>query len=159
MEVRIIKESKTELEVEIAGEDHTFCSVLQSVLNSNDDVLLASYNIQHPLLGSPRVYIKTKDIQLPGGKKRILQLTEVKGIGPKRIAALEKAGIKSANALANADAGKLAKKSKISAKILENYINEAKKLNFGKESVPRVVLKESIGQVAKTFANIGAKFH
>lgn len=157
MEVRIIKESRTELEVEIAGEDYTFCNVLQNVLNSNSDVVLASYSIDHPLLSNPRIYIKTKSLP-PDGKRKILPLSEIKGLGPKRIAALEKAGIKSANALINASISKLEKKSKISAKVLENYISEAKKLDFGKESAPRAILKDSLTQVTKTFANIGAKF-
>ncbi|MDI6654404.1 MAG: RpoL/Rpb11 RNA polymerase subunit family protein [Candidatus Hydrothermarchaeota archaeon] len=158
MEARIIKETKTELEVEIVGEDHTFCNALRQTLGAHKDVLFAAYKIEHPLLSSPKIYIKTRDVALPKGKEKIVPLDEVKGIGPKRAEELKKAGIKSANALLKADIEKLEKKSGISAKILEKYVGEAKTLDLGKESIPKFVLKESLKELEKTFSELKKKF-
>ncbi len=158
MEARVLKETKTELELEIAGENHTFCNALRAILNVNKNVLYAAYKIEHPLLSSPKLYIKTKEAALPKGKEKMVPLDEVKGIGPKRAEELKKAGIKSANVLLKADVEKLEKKSGISAKILERYIEEAKNLDFGRESVPRFVLKESLKELEETFSELKKKF-
>lgn len=158
MEARAIKETKTELELEIAGENHTFCNALRQILSAHKNVLFAAYKIEHPLLSSPKLYIKTKDVAIAEGKEKIVPLDEVKGIGPKRAEELKKAGIKSANALLKADIEKLGKKSGISTKTLEKYVEEAKNLDFGKESVARAVLKESLKEFEKTFSELKKKF-
>lgn len=158
MEAKIVKETKNELELEIIGENHTFCNVLRKILSTHKDVLLAAYKIEHPLLSNPKIYIKTRDAAPPKGKERTVPLEEVRGIGPKRAEELKKAGIKSANALIKADIEKLEKKSGISAKTLEKYVEEAKNLDLGKESVPRFVLKESLKELEKTFYELQKKF-
>ena len=99
MEVNILKENKNELEFEIVGEDHTFSNALQNFLNNRKEVVLASYKIKHPLLSNPQIYVKIKDMKLPKGSEKLLALDEVKGLGPKNVETLKKAGIKTANAL------------------------------------------------------------
>lgn len=154
MDIKILKESKNELEFEIIGEGHTFCNALQNFLNNRKEVVLASYKIKHPLLNNPQIYIKTEDLPLPKGKEKLLPLTDVKGIGPKSVEKLREAGIKTANALLKADLEKVSKKSGISKKILEKYQSEAKKLDFAKESLARVVLKRALNDFAKTFSEV-----
>ncbi len=63
MKVKILKQTADELKFEIEGEGHTFCNLLQKVLLEDENVEMAGYNIPHPLVSKPVVYIKTK-----GGK-------------------------------------------------------------------------------------------
>ena len=57
-----------------------------------------------------------------------VELTQVKGIGEKRATQLKALGINSVNELANASAKTVAKKLKISPKIVEKWISSAKEL-------------------------------
>ncbi|MCS7096643.1 MAG: helix-hairpin-helix domain-containing protein [Candidatus Bathyarchaeota archaeon] len=58
----------------------------------------------------------------------VLSLTDVKGIGPKRAEQLKSIGIASVESLAAASAEDIASKLKISPKIANAWIDEAKKL-------------------------------
>lgn len=60
MEVKIVSKSKNELKIEIVGEDHTFCNLLQNVLLEDKNVEIAGYDQPHPLIRSSIVYVKTK---------------------------------------------------------------------------------------------------
>jgi DNA-directed RNA polymerase subunit L len=60
MELKIIEESKTRMIFEVKGEDHTFCNALKQQLTDSEDVKLASYKIDHPLIGSPVFILETK---------------------------------------------------------------------------------------------------
>lgn len=157
MEVNVIRENRTELEVEIVGEGHTLCDALRSVLSADENVLIASYKIEHPLLSNPILYIKTKDIAVPKTKRKIVPLDGVKGIGPMTLKTLRKAGVKSANALLKANPEKLAKKSGLSANMIRKYIDAAKKLDFGGESAPRFLLKNSLKKLDKMVSSIRVK--
>jgi predicted flap endonuclease-1-like 5' DNA nuclease len=57
-----------------------------------------------------------------------MDLTQVKGIGEKRAKQLKALGINSVNKLANASAKNLAKKLKVSPKIVDKWIDSAKEL-------------------------------
>lgn len=154
MEVKILRENKNELEFEIIGEGHTFCNALQDFLNARKEVVLASYKIKHPLLSNPQIYVKTKDLPMPKGAEKLLPLTDVKGIGPKNVEKLKGAGIKTANALLKADPEKVSKKSGLSKKMLEKYQSGAKKLDFAKESMARIVVKSALKDFVKTFSEV-----
>ena len=60
MEVKVLQKSKNELRIEIVGEDHTFCNLLQSVLLQDKNVEIAGYDQPHPLIRSSVVYVRTK---------------------------------------------------------------------------------------------------
>jgi DNA-directed RNA polymerase subunit L len=60
MEVKVLSKSKNELRLEIIGEDHTFCNLLQNVLLQDKNVELAGYDQPHPLIRSSIVYLRTK---------------------------------------------------------------------------------------------------
>ena len=60
MKVKILRRSKKELEIEIEGEGHTLCNVLQEALINDERVDLAGYDIPHPLTPVPRIYVRTK---------------------------------------------------------------------------------------------------
>jgi DNA-directed RNA polymerase subunit L len=59
MEVKILKKEKNELKVELVGEDHTLCNLIQNTL-LDENVELAGYDLPHPLSRRPVIYIKTK---------------------------------------------------------------------------------------------------
>jgi DNA-directed RNA polymerase subunit L len=60
MEVKVLSKSKNDLKLEIVGEDHTFCNLLQSLLLEDKNVEIAGYDQPHPLIRSSIVYVRTK---------------------------------------------------------------------------------------------------
>ena len=60
MEVKIISRTKTELKIELIGEDHTFCNLLQTTLLNDKNVEIAGYDQPHPLIRSSIIYLRTK---------------------------------------------------------------------------------------------------
>lgn len=65
MEIKIINESKQTLEFELKGEDHSFCNLLKDFLNKVEGVTAASYRIDHPLVGVPRIFVETNTKTTP----------------------------------------------------------------------------------------------
>ncbi|MBC7088679.1 MAG: DNA-directed RNA polymerase subunit L [Tissierellales bacterium] len=59
--MKIIKDTKKELEIEIDGESHTLCNALRKILMEDKDVLSAAYVIEHPIVGEPKLYINAKN--------------------------------------------------------------------------------------------------
>lgn len=65
MEIRILKRDRNELKLEIVGEGHTFCNVVQKVLLKNQSIDLAGYNIPHPLAAKTLLYVRTRGRKKP----------------------------------------------------------------------------------------------
>ena len=65
MEIKVLKKTSNELKIEIEGEGHTFCNVLQKALLEDDTIEMAGYNIEHPLTSNPTVYVRTKGTRKP----------------------------------------------------------------------------------------------
>jgi len=65
MQVKVLEKKPNELKIEIEGEDHSFCNVLQRVLLEDETIEMAGYNIPHPLVSSPIVYVRTKGQKRP----------------------------------------------------------------------------------------------
>jgi DNA-directed RNA polymerase subunit L len=63
MELKVLEEGKQKLVFELAGETHTFCNILKAELQKVKGVSLASYKIDHPLVGVPTFQIETKGIE------------------------------------------------------------------------------------------------
>ena len=59
--MKIIKDTKKELEIEIEGESHTLCNALRKILMEDKDVFSAAYVIEHPIVGEPKLYINAKN--------------------------------------------------------------------------------------------------
>ena len=59
--MKIIKDTKNELEIEITGETHSLCNALRRVLMEDKNVVSAAYSIDHPIVGEPNLYIKGKN--------------------------------------------------------------------------------------------------
>lgn len=65
MKVTILEKKSNELKVEIEGEGHTFCNVLQKALLEDDTIEMAAYDIPHPLISNPIVYVRTNGHRRP----------------------------------------------------------------------------------------------
>jgi len=63
--VKVLEKKPNELKIEIEGEDHSFCNVLQKALLEDDTIEMVGYNIPHPLVSSPIVYVRTKGQRRP----------------------------------------------------------------------------------------------
>lgn len=60
MKVRILRKEKNFIELVLEGEEHSFPNLLRETLLEDDDVEFASYVIEHPQLGNPKLIVKTK---------------------------------------------------------------------------------------------------
>ncbi|MEM2875525.1 MAG: DNA-directed RNA polymerase subunit L [Candidatus Bathyarchaeia archaeon] len=81
MKINVISRGSNELKIEIEGEDHTFCNVLQNVLLEDESVDLAGYRIDHPLTSNPVFYVRTRGDRKPidalkDAAKKILRTNE-----------------------------------------------------------------------------------
>ncbi len=65
MEVKILEDKKRRLVFELKGSDHGFCNALKKELWGDDSVTLASYAIDHPLVGVPRFIVETNTEKEP----------------------------------------------------------------------------------------------
>ena len=64
MQLRVIENEKTELSIEIAGEDHTFMNVLKGALLETEGVSAATYDMNPEQSGGqtdPVLTVKTED--------------------------------------------------------------------------------------------------
>ncbi|MBM4240732.1 MAG: DNA-directed RNA polymerase subunit L [Euryarchaeota archaeon] len=59
--MKIIKDTKKELEIEVTGESHTLCNALRKILMEDKDVISAAYVIEHPIIGEPKLYVSAKN--------------------------------------------------------------------------------------------------
>jgi DNA-directed RNA polymerase subunit L len=59
--MKIIKDTKKELEIEITGESHSLCNALRKTLMEDKDVEAAAYVVEHPIIGEPKLYVKAKN--------------------------------------------------------------------------------------------------
>jgi len=60
MNLKVLLKSKNELRLEIQGEGHTFCNLIQYVLLQDKGVEMAGYDVPHPLVPNAILYVRTK---------------------------------------------------------------------------------------------------
>ncbi|HSB47729.1 MAG TPA: RpoL/Rpb11 RNA polymerase subunit family protein [Candidatus Bilamarchaeum sp.] len=60
MEVKILVNEKNTLEMELGDTDVSLAQLLAEKLNEEKDVEFASYKLEHPLVGSPKLFVRTK---------------------------------------------------------------------------------------------------
>lgn len=60
MEVKILLNEKNTLEMELGDSDQSLAQLLAEKLNTEKDVDFAGYKVEHPLMGSPKLYVRTK---------------------------------------------------------------------------------------------------
>jgi DNA-directed RNA polymerase subunit L len=60
LRVNTIKRAGSELRIEIEGEGHTLCNLLQNTLLKDRSVEMAGYDVPHPLTQKAVLYIKAR---------------------------------------------------------------------------------------------------
>jgi len=60
MKINVLKHEGNELRVELVGEGHSFCNALQSILLKDETLDFSGYNLPHPLVGQPTIYVRGK---------------------------------------------------------------------------------------------------
>jgi DNA-directed RNA polymerase subunit L len=65
MNVKILEQTRKSILLEIEGEGHTFANLLRSTLTDRKNVEEAAYFIKHPVLSSPKIYLKTNGREAP----------------------------------------------------------------------------------------------
>ncbi len=58
--MKILANEKNTLEMELTGADQSLAQLLAEKLNGEKDVEFASYKVEHPLVTSPRLIVRTK---------------------------------------------------------------------------------------------------
>lgn len=62
MDLKIIEKSDIQILVEIAGESHTLLNTLKSSLLDDPRVEVATYDIKHPTISEPVLFVKTDGV-------------------------------------------------------------------------------------------------
>ncbi|MEM1606785.1 MAG: DNA-directed RNA polymerase subunit L [Candidatus Bathyarchaeia archaeon] len=65
MRLTVLERKPDEIVIEVDGEGHTLCNLLEAVLLEDEEVEYASYNISHPLASKPVITVKTKGRKSP----------------------------------------------------------------------------------------------
>lgn len=59
MELNVLESKKHRIVFELRGADHTFCNALKQELWNDENVKVAAYNINHPLVGVPKFIVES----------------------------------------------------------------------------------------------------
>ena len=62
MEIKVFNKTSQEIKLEICGETHTLLNALKSILLEDERVIIASYDIKHPEISNPVLYIRTEGV-------------------------------------------------------------------------------------------------
>ncbi len=65
MKINVLRHEGNELRIELVGEGHSFCNALQSVLLKDETLEFVGYNMPHPLVGQPTIYVRAKERRDP----------------------------------------------------------------------------------------------
>ncbi|MFQ5998007.1 MAG: RpoL/Rpb11 RNA polymerase subunit family protein [Candidatus Bathyarchaeia archaeon] len=60
MKVNVVKLEGKEMKVEVLEEGHSLLNVLQKVLLRNQNIVIAGYDVSHPLVDSGILHVHTK---------------------------------------------------------------------------------------------------
>ncbi len=136
MQVKILRESYDRIEFILEGEDHTFCNAFVQFLKRFNDIDIATYKIEHPLIIKPKVYIKLKVEKIP-----------IEKVAGEDADVLKKNGINYLIDLLNSNLEELSKKSGLELDRLREYYNEAKKYHKNVRDVIKKYLDEFISYI------------
>lgn len=59
MELKTLESGKNKIVFELQGVGHTFCNALVQELWKDEHVKVAAYNVDHPLIGKPKMVVET----------------------------------------------------------------------------------------------------
>ncbi|MFZ2412243.1 MAG: DNA-directed RNA polymerase subunit L [Candidatus Methanoperedens sp.] len=59
MELTILNKTDNEINIKVTGETHTVLNMLKTVLLNNKHVEIATYDIKHPTISEPVLFVRT----------------------------------------------------------------------------------------------------
>jgi DNA-directed RNA polymerase subunit L len=59
MELTIVNKTEKEISLKMKGESHTLLNLLKTVLMSSEHVEVATYDIKHPTISDPVLFVRT----------------------------------------------------------------------------------------------------
>lgn len=59
MELTILNKTENEINIKVAGETHTLLNMLKTALLNNKHVEIATYDIEHPTISDPVLFVRT----------------------------------------------------------------------------------------------------
>jgi len=59
MELTILNKTENEINIRVAGETHTLLNTLKTALLNNKHVEIATYDIKHPTISEPVLFVRT----------------------------------------------------------------------------------------------------
>ncbi len=62
MDIKVIEKNDSEILIEIGGESHTLLNTLKSSLLDDPRVKVATYDIKHPTISEPVLFVKTDGV-------------------------------------------------------------------------------------------------
>ncbi len=65
MNLKLVKKTEDQLEIEVEGEDHSLCNAIRKSLLEDKHVTHASYRIDHPLISNPIITVRTDGKESP----------------------------------------------------------------------------------------------
>lgn len=65
MKVKVLKKTADELKIEVEGAEHGLCNLLQKKLLEDKNVDMAGYDVPHPLVSNPVIYVRMKGTAKP----------------------------------------------------------------------------------------------
>ncbi|MBI5871917.1 DNA-directed RNA polymerase subunit L [archaeon] len=60
METRVLEKTENKLKLEIIGKTHTLCNCLVHELWNDKNILVAGYQLEHPILSNATLIVETK---------------------------------------------------------------------------------------------------
>jgi DNA-directed RNA polymerase subunit L len=65
VKVKVLKKTADELKIEVEGAGHGLCNLLQKKLLEDKSVDMAGYDVPHPLVSNPVIYVRMKGAEKP----------------------------------------------------------------------------------------------
>jgi DNA-directed RNA polymerase subunit L len=67
LKVKVLKKTANDIRIEIEGAGHGLCNLLQKKLLEDKSVDMAGYDIPHPLVSNPVIFVRMKGAAKPEG--------------------------------------------------------------------------------------------
>lgn len=59
MEITVLNKKENEIDMKVVGENHTLMNLLKTALLNNEHVDIATYDIEHPTISNPILFVRT----------------------------------------------------------------------------------------------------
>lgn len=59
MNIKVLEKTKNRIKFELEGKTHTLCNAISSELWNDKDIVVAGYNLEHPLISNAVLIVET----------------------------------------------------------------------------------------------------